>query len=74
MAEIIQHTTIDGERWDFIAQKYYGKASMMNAIIAANPDVPLYDILPAGIVLDIPILESVNDATSANQLPPWKQI
>lgn len=72
MSKIIQHTTIDGERWDMIAQKYYGEASMMNDIISANPTVPLYDILPAGIVLDIPVIESNELKTNSTQLPPWK--
>lgn len=70
--KIIQHTTIDGERWDTIAQKYYGNAAMMNDIISANPSVPLYDILPAGIVLDIPVIESNDVKTDASNLPPWK--
>lgn len=70
--KIIQHTTIDGERWDTIAQKYYGNAAMMNDIISANPNVPLYDILPAGIVLDIPVIESNDVKTDASNLPPWK--
>lgn len=73
MDKIIQHTTIEGERWDAIAHKYYGEASMMNDIIRNNPSVPLYDILPAGIVLDIPIIESNEIKAGSDQLPPWKR-
>ena len=72
MSDIIQHTTIDGERWDMVAQKYYGQASMMNDIIEANPEVPLYDIFPAGIVLDIPVIASNDLPTDPANLPPWK--
>lgn len=73
MSDVIQHTTIEGERWDQIAQKYYGEASMMNDIITANPAVPLYDILPAGVVLNIPVIDIVDVKITATQLPPWKQ-
>lgn len=73
MSDVIQHTTIEGERWDQIAQKYYGEAFMMNDIITANPAVPLYDILPAGVVLNIPVIDIVDVKITATQLPPWKQ-
>jgi hypothetical protein len=75
MAErnVIQVLTIEGERWCDIANKAYGKATMMNEIIKANPDVPLYDILPGGVVLNIPVLDKVEIKTDAEFLPPWKQ-
>lgn len=70
---VIQVTTMEGERWCDIAHKAYGKATMMNTIIKANPDVPLYDVLPGGIVLNIPIVDKVEIKTDAELLPPWKQ-
>lgn len=73
MSSIVQHTTISGQRWDQIAKEKYGKASMMNLIIAANPGVPLYDILPGGIILDIPVIDKVEVLTDKQLLPPWKQ-
>lgn len=69
---IIQHTTIEGQRWDQIAHEYYGRADMMNRIIEANPGLPLYDILPGGTVVNIPIIETVEVKTDAERLPPWK--
>lgn len=70
---IIQHTTIEGQRWDTIALINYGSATMMNKIIEANPDVPKDDVLPAGTILDIPIIEQVEVVTDAERLPPWKR-
>lgn len=70
---VIQHTTIDGQRWDTIALINYGSADMMNKIMEANPSVPKYDQLPAGLVLNIPIIDVVEVVTTAEMLPPWKQ-
>lgn len=74
MANILQIVTKGGERWDNIALDAYGSPAMMNDIIAANPGIPLYDVLPAGIVVDLPILVSPADVkTDTEKLPPWKQ-
>lgn len=73
MAEYIQHTTIEGQRWDSIALINYGSAAMMNRIIEANPGVTRYDRLPAGIVLDIPIIGTADVVIGSELLPPWKR-
>jgi phage protein U/phage tail protein X/gas vesicle protein len=71
--KVTQHTTKDGERWDTVALRYYGSASMMNRIIEANPGVPRSDALPAGVVLNIPIIEKFEVVTDAERLPPWRR-
>jgi hypothetical protein len=68
-----QHTVIEGQRWDSIALEYYGSASMMNKLIQDNPDVPLYDNIPGGVVLNIEIIATSDVAPDANMLPPWKR-
>lgn len=74
MSDVLQVTTKGGERWDNIALDAYGTPSKMNDIIAANPGLPLYDVLPGGVVIDIPILPSPVDVkTDAERLPPWKR-
>lgn len=73
MTNAIQHTTIEGQRWDTIALINYGSAAMMNKIIEANPGVPRYDRLPAGIVLEIPIIARTEVFVSNDRLPPWKR-
>lgn len=70
---IIQHTTREGQRWDTIALDNYGSALMMNKIIEANPGVPRSDVLPPGIILNIPIIDQVEVTISAEELPPWKR-
>lgn len=59
------------ERWDQVAYKAYGDPFKVGAIIEANPNVPISDVVPPGTVLNIPILEDpeVNKAL----LPPWKR-
>ncbi len=70
---VLQKTTIGGERWCDIAQEYYGDSKKMNDIIKANPGVPLYDVFPGGVVLGIPIINKAEVKTDAELLPPWKQ-
>lgn len=64
----LQHLTTEGERWDQLAWRYYGSAYRYQPIIRANPHVPLFASLPAGLTLRIPLLEV--EATTED-LPPW---
>lgn len=73
MDNMLQIVTVEGQRWDQVAQQAYGDTSLMNVIIAANPDVPVYDVLPGGIALNIPVLASVEVKTDIEKLPPWKR-
>lgn len=65
-------TTVGGERWDSIAQDQYGDAMKMNIIRDANSDVPSYELLPAGIVLRVPILPNEDVQPAAAKVAPWK--
>jgi phage tail protein X len=71
MAQSVEYTTQDGDRWDLIAQKYYGDATLFGPIQTANLHVPLIPILPGGITLRIPVLETAQ--FDSNLLPPWKR-
>lgn len=73
MSNVIQHTTIEGQRWDNVSVEFYGSVDKIGDLIEANPTVPIYDIFPSGVVLDIPIIERVQVMTDAEKLPPWKQ-
>jgi hypothetical protein len=68
-----EYTVIEGERWDTISQKAYGKAGAFSGIIAANPLVPITTRLAGGIVLQIPIIEDNSLLTDLENLPPWKR-
>jgi hypothetical protein len=78
-----EYITIEGQRWDQIAYLAYGvvtldnddgtKKSATQPIIEANANVPIYDKLPGGIILQIPVLASNTAKTSNELLPPWKR-
>jgi len=79
-ADYFQHVTTEGERWDLIAWAFYRDISKQSLIITANRAVfvnadtgvigrvPV--ILPAGLILRIPVIEQRLDETL---LPPWKR-
>ncbi len=70
-ANYITHITAAGERWDLLAWRYYGNATLYSPIIMANPSVPIEPVFEAGLTVLIPILQQ-NQALAVN-LPPWKQ-
>lgn len=63
------YTTIQGDTWDGIAYKVYGKEAMLSQLIAANQQHADTVIFSAGIQLVVPAA-SVEASTS---LPPWKR-
>lgn len=68
-----QYTVKSAERWDNIANKAYGNPGLIEPIIDANPNVLITPIVPAGTVLEIPILEEEIVETPSESLPPWMQ-
>lgn len=67
----LRHITQDGERWDQLADRYYGDATQYERIIAANPAIPLTLTLTGGLELLIPVVEA-NATLPTSELPPWK--
>jgi phage tail protein X len=65
MDEYLTHATVTGDRWDLLAQRYYGDGTAYGFLLQANPDVAFTPLLPAGITLRIPIL----DAATLNPAP-----
>ncbi|WP_298438080.1 tail protein X [Geobacter sp.] len=70
--DVLEHITRDGDRWDLLAWEYYGDATRYEPIIAANPEVMITPILPAGVRLVIPIIEDA-ELIDSEELPPWKR-
>jgi phage tail protein X len=72
-AQFISHMTQSGERWDSLAWRYYGDATLYAPIIQANPAVPIEAVFEVGLSIAVPLLV-VNEAVreTAN-LPPWKR-
>ena len=66
-----RYLTKGGDRWDTIAQEYYGNPYDYADIMAANPTFVGLLYLPAGQDINVP----VRATTSAKQkvLPPWKR-
>jgi hypothetical protein len=77
MSDYLEHITLPGERWDLLADLYYGDAKLMHHLLQANselvgdPDKRVPLIFKAGITVRIPVLEQAQ--ISAAQLPPWKR-
>jgi len=70
-----EYITKQGDRWDSIALAAYGDSSKINEIVSANFGCPTYPVLPAGIRLQIPIIEtSGEEETNKDLLPPWKRV
>ena len=73
MQEFIPHITTAGERWDTIAWKYYGDATLFGPIIQTNPQIAIEAVFEAGLTIGVPILVVNQAAQNQNDLPPWKR-
>ena len=71
MTRALRHITSDGERWDHLADRYYGDPYGYVRICEANPFVPLYPVFPAGVLLAIPVIDAA--PAQLADLPPWKR-
>lgn len=73
MDNFVEYVTKQGDRWDTIAFKAYGDASLINGIIEANTSIVILPILEAGTRVIVPILESGEIQINSELLPPWKR-
>lgn len=69
MTTYLEHETVEGERWDQLALRYYGDATAYEGIIAANTHVLITPTLQGGIRLRIPVIAKA--VVSSSKLPPW---
>jgi len=65
------YITKAGDTWTGISFKAYGTISRAGDISDANPLVGCSAVLPDGLVLAIPIQDTVS--ISSQNLPPWKR-
>ena len=61
------YKTMQGDTWDSIAYRLWGKENLMHQLILANPDYTDMLIFPAGTVLAVPDVET----SAVGNLPPW---
>lgn len=71
MTEYVEHLTVEGDRWDLLAWRYYGDPHLYEPIIAANPTVPIRPFLASGVRLRVPVLP--DEVVLDRDLPPWKR-
>ena len=65
-----KYVTQEGDTFDCIALDYYDDEYKANLIMKANPDHIRTIIFKADIELEIPVLETEIDESTA---PPWKR-
>lgn len=70
---LAEYIVKENDRWDAVAFKAYGDATMIAGIIEANPSVNISAVLIAGTRLRIPILEDGEIQVDSELLPPWKR-
>ncbi len=63
------YKTIQGDTWDIIAKKYYGKEKHIDILIQVNTKHVDTVIFPAGIELTLPDLP---EETKDENLPSWR--
>lgn len=71
MAKFTKIISMEGDRWDLIADRAYGNALDVTGIIKANPNVPLGVDINPGTELYIPIIDQPEQDKS--NLPPWRR-
>ena len=71
LGAFITHITTAGDRWDTLAWKYYGDATLYSPIIQTNPQIPIEGVFEAGMLIGVPLLTVNSGIRSAADLPPW---
>lgn len=66
------YTTTQGDTWDIIAKNKYGSEMFMDVLIKANISHRKTVIFPAGVVLEVPEIDTTSAEYEAN-LPVWKR-
>lgn len=69
--QFITHITSAGERWDNLAWRYYGDATLIAPIIQTNPQIPIEAVFEAGLSIGIPFLTVTTTVQNAADKPPW---
>jgi len=64
----VQYTTGPSDRWDLVAWRVYGDPTQINAVIMANPVVPISPVLPQGVPLYCPLIAPPGPPANST---PW---
>ena len=63
------YSTVQGDMWDWIAFKVYGREECMTQLLQANEQHREVTVFPAGVKLTCPDIP----AESSRILPPWRR-
>lgn len=66
------YRTVNGDTWDLIAYKVYGKEKYFHQLMRANLELIDIAIFDSNIPIIIPDLNLVDDV-DRSKLPPWKR-
>jgi phage tail protein X len=69
----IPYITQAGDRWDLLAWRFYGDATLFGPIIQTNPQIAIEAVLEAGLNVGIPLLQVTQTTQNGADLPPWKR-
>lgn len=61
----------EGDRWDILADVFYGSNKSINVLTDANPLVALSKIIPIGSNIIVPIINNTSVSILTTNLPPW---
>lgn len=64
-------TTKQGDTWDIVSKRAYGSEMYMHVLLNANISHRKTVIFPAGVVLNVPAVDTIT--VESEDLPPWKQ-
>ena len=65
------YTTMQGDAWDAIAYRLWGREFLFRELVAANPEHLDMLVFPAGVKLKVPELSA--EAVKQSELPPWRK-
>lgn len=72
MAFRLEYIATDADRWDNLAYDFYGDASKISILMAANPEImPDVMYIPAGARLTVPV-PSKEQQEITDIKAPWK--
>ncbi len=64
--------TIQGDTWDILSLRLYGTEFYCDELIKANINERERVVFPAGIILNVPDIDTEADENNED-LPPWKR-
>jgi phage tail protein X len=67
------YTCVEGDTLALVSFRAYGTPEMIYDIVKANKGLRLTQYLPAGLKINVPILESPSKSVPDTLLPPWKR-